>query len=95
MRLCSSIHSAVCLDYILACVKKTCLIAFGTSTSTGPHSFLPVWVMDGGYSCIEGICYLLVCLFNFLLHYIFNDVCEIIGLPVCAQNLTLKTLYKF
>jgi hypothetical protein len=48
MRLCTSIHSAVCLDCISADVREASLIAAGTSSATEHQSDPPFWVMDCG-----------------------------------------------
>jgi hypothetical protein len=58
MRLCTSIHSAVCLDCFSAYVREACLVASGTSSSSVHQSGLPFWVMDCGYPYIEAICFL-------------------------------------
>ena len=50
MRLCTSIHSAVCLDCISADVREVYLIAARTSSPTEYQSGLPFWVMVYGCS---------------------------------------------
>jgi hypothetical protein len=45
MRLCTSIHSAVCLDCFSADVREAPVNAAGTSSPTEQQSSLPFWVM--------------------------------------------------